>query len=176
MFGGDLNRMVILGLLYLQQGLSIGTSGASITLLMKKHYSFSQIGLYFLTFYPNVAKVLWAPIVDSYFWPEFGRRKTWIVPMELISCAMLLYTSFHIETYLSSNAYLIQIIITFTILNFNFSTHDIAVDGLSIEILLARNRSLGATLQFIGLAAGFFLSFTFLMTLTSPEFLSSVMG
>ena len=37
--------------------------------------------------------MLWAPIVDSVFWPNFGRRKSWIVPMQYLLGITLLISS-----------------------------------------------------------------------------------
>ena len=31
-----------------------------------------------------VSKVLWAPLVDSVFWAKFGRRKSWLVPVQYL--------------------------------------------------------------------------------------------
>ena len=34
--------------------------------------------------YPFSLKLLWAPLVDSLFIAKFGRRKTWLVPTQLL--------------------------------------------------------------------------------------------
>ena len=40
--------------------------------------------------------MLWAPIVDSVFWPKFGRRKSWLVPSQYLigegTCTVLYCT------------------------------------------------------------------------------------
>lgn len=46
-----------------------------------------QIGIFSIAAYPYSFKLLWSPIVDSYYLPKFGRRKSWIVPLQLV-CAV----------------------------------------------------------------------------------------
>jgi PAT family acetyl-CoA transporter-like MFS transporter 1 len=47
--------------------------------------SLTQVGLLSLAAYPFALKLGWAPLVDSFYSPSFGRRKSWIVPCTVAS-------------------------------------------------------------------------------------------
>jgi len=69
-----------------QLGLSLG----SIPFILRSKLSYSQLGVFALSAYPYSLKLLWSPIVDSQFVPSIGRRKSWIMPMQIvIGCTML---------------------------------------------------------------------------------------
>ena len=40
---------------------------------------------------PYSFKVFWAPFVELYYFPLIGKRKSWIVPMQLIGSIILFY-------------------------------------------------------------------------------------
>lgn len=50
----------------------------------------TQMGLFSMASYPYSFKLLWSPIVDSCYSAAFGRRKSWIVPVQLASAALLI--------------------------------------------------------------------------------------
>ena len=65
--------------------------------LLKEHLSYSQLATFALSSYPYSLKLLWSPIVDSVFLKSFGRRKSWIVPMQLIVGTLMLYISLNVQ-------------------------------------------------------------------------------
>jgi hypothetical protein len=48
------------------------------------------MGIFSMAGYPYSFKLLWSPIVDSVYSAAFGRRKSWIVPVQLASAALLI--------------------------------------------------------------------------------------
>jgi hypothetical protein len=50
----------------------------------------TQMGIFSMAGYPYSFKLLWSPIVDSVYSAAFGRRKSWIVPVQLASAALLI--------------------------------------------------------------------------------------
>jgi PAT family acetyl-CoA transporter-like MFS transporter 1 len=50
---------------------------------MQSRVSYTQIGIFSLASYPYSFKLLWSPIVDSLYWARLGRRKSWIVPLQV---------------------------------------------------------------------------------------------
>eukprot|EP00190_Bangiopsis_sp_CCMP1999_P001360 CAMPEP_0198731348 /NCGR_PEP_ID=MMETSP1475-20131203/29260_1 /TAXON_ID= ORGANISM="Unidentified sp., Strain CCMP1999" /NCGR_SAMPLE_ID=MMETSP1475 /ASSEMBLY_ACC=CAM_ASM_001111 /LENGTH=459 /DNA_ID=CAMNT_0044494305 /DNA_START=208 /DNA_END=1588 /DNA_ORIENTATION=+ len=121
------------------------------------------------------------PIVDSVYVRRFGRRKSWIVPLQLALGLVLVYISKWIDCYLPYEECATQgprpqarsiyfITFWFLVLVLLSATQDIAVDGWALEILPKRYRAMTSTCQTIGLNGGFFLSFTILLSLTSREF------
>ena len=43
---------------------------------------YAQQATYSISSYPFSMKILWAPIVDSVFVARFGRRKSWLGPVQ----------------------------------------------------------------------------------------------
>lgn len=80
----DLKTIILLIYLYFMQGLPLGLAGSIPFILSSKKASFSDQGTYSFVFWPFSLKLLWAPLVDSLFIKRFGRRKTWLVPIQLI--------------------------------------------------------------------------------------------
>ena len=58
--------------------------------LLQSKASYTQIGIFSVASYPYSFKLLWSPIVDSIYSLAFGRRKSWVVPIQLGSSVILL--------------------------------------------------------------------------------------
>ena len=65
-------------------------------------FSYTQLGTLSLAAYPFSLKLLWSPIVDSVFIPWIGRRKTWIIPTQLVLGGLFVYCSYYVEDVLAS--------------------------------------------------------------------------
>ena len=70
----------------------------SVPFLLREHLSYSQLAIFSLASYPYSLKLFWSPIVDSKFLPSIGRRKSWIIPMQLIIGTIMFAMSFNAET------------------------------------------------------------------------------
>lgn len=77
----------------LLQGIPVGLAFGSIPYLLRAKLSYSQIGIFSLASYPYSLKLLWSPIVDSCYNPKWGRRKSWIVPVQFMVGCMLYWLS-----------------------------------------------------------------------------------
>ena len=80
----DFRAISILMYLYFMQGLPLGLAGSMPFLLSSRKASFSDQGTFSFVFWPFSIKLLWAPIVDSLFFKRFGRRKSWLIPVQLL--------------------------------------------------------------------------------------------
>ncbi len=74
----------------------------SLPFLLKEHLSYSQIAVFSLASYPYSLKLLWSPIVDSLFIPSVGRRRSLIIPMQLLIGTLMLAISFNAEEYMNN--------------------------------------------------------------------------
>lgn len=81
----DRRNFLLLVLLYFLQGIPMGLATGSVPFLLKSHLSYSQIGVYSLASYPYSLKLLWSPIVDACWSAKVGRRKSWILPIQMLS-------------------------------------------------------------------------------------------
>ena len=66
------------------QGIPLGLTFGTLPFLLKSHLSYSQLAVFALATWPYSLKLLWSPIVDAWFVPPWGRRKSWIVPVQSV--------------------------------------------------------------------------------------------
>lgn len=163
----------LLVVLYLLQGIPLGLVFGSVPFLLKSKASYSALATFSLASYPYSLKLFWSPFVDTFYLNWLGRRKTWIVPTQLIISAFFLWLSLTgwIDSVLAADDVPVATItVVFFLLVVVAATQDIAVDGWAVSLLSEENKSFASTSQSIGLNTGFFLSFTVLLALESPEF------
>ncbi|KAG2044232.1 acetyl-coenzyme A transporter 1-domain-containing protein [Suillus americanus] len=126
----DKKAMTLLIILYLIQGVPLGLALGSVPFILREHLSYSQLGVFALSNYPYSLKLLWSPIVDSTFLPSIGRRKSWIIPMQLIIGSLMLYIASNVGRLMENPADNIhELTFVFTSLVLFSATQDIAVDG-----------------------------------------------
>jgi len=46
---------------------------------------------------PFSFKVFWSPFIEFYHIESVGKRRTWIIPTQLIMCVILFYLRGHLE-------------------------------------------------------------------------------
>lgn len=167
----DLKAFIILVILYTLQGVPVGLAFGSVPFILKSKLSYSQVGVFSLASYPYSLKLLWSPIVDAIYSRRVGRRKSWIIPVQLVSGITLLYLGSIIDASMTDPALnLIRITICFFLLVLFCATQDIAVDGWALTVLSPESLSFASTAQTVGMNCGYFLSFTVFLALSSPEF------
>ncbi|KAF9917812.1 hypothetical protein BX616_011229 [Lobosporangium transversale] len=169
--GADKWNFILLVVLYLLQGIPVGLTFGSIPFLLKAKMSYSQIGIFSLAHYPYSMKFLWSPIVDAVYNKDLGRRKSWIVPIQLMTGLMFFWLGMNIEDWMAQDQIAVgTLTVVFFILIFFCATQDIAVDGWALTLLSKENLSYASTAQTIGLNTGYFLSFTVFLAFNSSEF------
>ncbi|KAL1957370.1 hypothetical protein VTO42DRAFT_6050 [Malbranchea cinnamomea] len=171
----DKRNFLLLVLLYFLQGVPMGLAMGSVPFLLKPHLSYSQIAVFSLASYPYSLKLLWSPIVDAVWNPKFGRRKSWIMPIQTISGLTMLYLGGRVEkmmaaTETNGDAGVWSFTWWWFFLVFLCATQDIAVDGWAISLLSPQNIAYASTAQTVGLTGGHFLSYTVFLAFNSPDF------
>lgn len=167
----DRPAFAMLVLLYVLQGVPVGLAFGSIPFILKSKLSYSQVGIFSLAAYPYSMKLLWSPIVDAVYSPRVGRRRSWILPVQAVSGATLLYLGGIIDELVEDPLpHVTQITWFFFLLVFFCATQDIAVDGWALTVLSPQSLSFASTAQTIGINTGYFASFTIYLALSSPDF------
>ena len=171
----DRRNFLLLVLLYFLQGIPMGLASGSVPFLLKQHLSYGQIGVFSLASYPYSLKLLWSPIVDAVWSPKLGRRKSWILPIQVCSGIGMLYLGGRVkDMMIAAGASDGSGVWVFTwwwfFLVFLCATQDIAVDGWALTLLSPQNLSYASTAQTVGLTAGHFLSYTVFLAFNSPDF------
>jgi hypothetical protein len=108
--------------LFRLQGIPIGITFGTLPFLLKPRLSYSQLALFSLSSWPYSLKLLWSPVVDAWFWNRsvfrfftgtlpgeligkynrLGRRKSWIIPSQLILGLGMWFVGASIETWLNA--------------------------------------------------------------------------
>lgn len=171
----DKRNFLLLVLLYFLQGIPMGLAGGSVPFLLKSYLSYGQIGIFSLAAYPYSLKLLWSPIVDAVWSRRFGRRKSWITPIQTISGLSMIYLGGGIDEMMKkagedNGSGVWNFTGWWFLLVFLCATQDIAVDGWAISLLSMQNMSYASTAQTVGLTAGSFLSHTVFLALQAPDF------
>ncbi|ORX51411.1 MFS general substrate transporter [Piromyces finnis] len=167
----DIWDFILLVILYFLQGIPLGLALGSLPFLLKSKMTYSDMAIFSITNYPYSMKLLWSPIVDSFFNKKFGRRKSWIVPIQLCSSFFMFFFGGIINDKMDEKKIPIGFITAyFTIMVILSATQDIALDGWALELLSKENLSYASTAQTVGLNTGQFLSSTVFLAFNSAEF------
>jgi MFS transporter, PAT family, beta-lactamase induction signal transducer AmpG len=147
-------KVALLGGLYFAQGLPFGFLTKSLPALMRQlGTSLELIGLSSALFLPWALKFLWAPLVDRRYSPRWGRRRSWLLPMQASMVALLALMSLW-----RPGLGLLPLMALVILINLVSATQDIAADGLAVSVLTPDERGLGNGLQVgayrVGMIAG----------------------
>jgi PAT family acetyl-CoA transporter-like MFS transporter 1 len=118
---------------------------------------------------PYSFKVFWSPIVELYHIPGYPKRKSWVVPTQLIGSCILFFLSFEIEEMLATKNvyYLLGCLMVNT---FIITCQDIAVDSWAVEMLHPNNSSYASSAQSVGHKLGSLISSSLFLALNDVEF------
>ncbi|GAW80061.1 acetyl-CoA transporter [Plasmodium gonderi] len=169
--GNDFYNVIFLLLLYTIQGVPIGVSSV-VPLVIQDKVSYSQLSILSLVSIPFSLKLLWAPIVDSVYHKKIGRRKSWIIPLQLICSLSMICYSNNVSVWLgeknnSTNLYFLTGF--FFVLFFLMATQDIAVDGWALTMLSEENKGLASTCNILGQNIGYCVSQLSFLTLNNKN-------
>ncbi|CCA70174.1 related to putative acetyl-coenzyme A transporter [Serendipita indica DSM 11827] len=167
----DKKAMVLLIILYLIQGVPLGLALGSVPFLLREHLTYKQLSWISLSSYPYSLKLLWSPIVDSMFDFRVGRRKSWIIPMQIIIGTMMFWISNNAAMVMENpDGHVLELTVTWTSLVFFAATQDIAVDGWALTLLSDDAKAYASTAQTVGLNCGYFASYTVFLAFNSESF------
>lgn len=146
---------------------AVATSSAAL--------SYNANAIFALCSWPFSLKLLWAPLVDSIYFRGFGRRKSWLVPVQALAGLLMVAGSGFIEGELGLGGGHLRsmnvkgVTAFFFGLYFLMATQDIAVDGWALTMLSKANRGRGPVCNSIGQNIGYFLSFVGFLALNDAE-------
>ncbi|KAL0490769.1 acetyl-coenzyme A transporter [Acrasis kona] len=167
----DIPSFALLIALYAIQGLSLALVTNTIPFILQNKLNVVEFGILSLSVYPYGLKLLWAPLIDTFYIGRIGRRKSWIVASQLLCSILLLTMSFNAERLFSKhNAPIITLVIT--MLSILLSIQDSAIDGWTINLFHDVDIGYSALCQTIGFAAGFAVSYNGFLSLQQSGWLS----
>ncbi|MEX0423348.1 RhtX/FptX family siderophore transporter [Providencia rettgeri] len=155
--------VVTLGLLYLAQGIPMGIAMDALpTFLRHDGGELKALAFLPLVGLPWVVKFLWASFVDNHWGKRLGRRKSWIIPMQII----VTVTMFALSTIGLSVANAFPCIVLLFVASLASATQDIATDGMAAEQVSGSMLSKINAVQIAGVMAGFFIGGAGLMIMS----------
>lgn len=147
---GLARKLGILWTLYFVQGLPFGFQATALPIYLRTSgASLTAIGFASALALPWMLKVFWSPLVDRFGSPRFGRRRSWILPLQL-----LLAISCFSGAFVTSDDELPWLLLLVFLMNLFAATMDIAVDGLAVDILELPELGQGNVAQVVGYKVG----------------------
>uniref|UniRef100_A0A2S2QWK0 Acetyl-coenzyme A transporter 1 n=1 Tax=Sipha flava TaxID=143950 RepID=A0A2S2QWK0_9HEMI len=168
---GDMLNVALLVLLYTLQGIPIGISSAIRTYVQNKKVSYGQQAKFSMVDLPYSLKLLLAPLIDTLYSRQFGKRKTWLVPIQCCLGLALIFVGSNInEWLLDNNVEMTTLTCVFFCVNVLASTQDIIIDGWSLTLLRRENVPYASTCNTSGQTLGIALGYMFFILFESEEF------
>jgi len=148
-------RMLIALLMGFAAGLPLLLTGSVLQAwLTDGRVNLTDIGLFALVGLPYTLKFLWAPLFDRYALPRFGRRRGWLIVMQLALAAALGALSLAQPT----PDHLLWISAGALIVAFFSASQDIVIDAYRRESLSDDELGLGSALYVNGYRIGMLLA------------------
>ncbi|WP_395839618.1 MFS transporter [Cystobacter fuscus] len=143
-------KLGLLTSLYFSQGLPFGFFTQALPVLLRKQgLSLPAIGLANLLALPWALKFLWAPVMDRYGSERLGRRRGYILPLQLGSAALLLGLALP-----EGSASVPTLLVAMLLVNLLAATQDVATDGLAVDLLEPEELGWGNGIQVAGYRVG----------------------
>ncbi len=150
------NIYLLLFSLYWAQGLPVGFMTHALPVILRAEgVSLTHIGGFGLLMLPWSIKVFWAPLVDRVGSKRYGHYRSWIIPTQLLTVAVLIGLSFLPITALDQPLYLLAFFMGLLLMNTIGATQDVATDGLAVTRLKGEQQHWGNTFQVVGSRLGF---------------------
>lgn len=138
----------LLGILFLgfASGLPLALTGQAMQAwLTVEGVDIATIGFLSLVGLPYTFKFVWAPLVDRFELPFFGRRRGWIFTTQLLLGLLLFLLSKASPAQATEYFSLLAVFVAFM-----SATQDIAIDAYRTDLLTSEERGLGASLSVLG--------------------------
>jgi PAT family beta-lactamase induction signal transducer AmpG len=135
-------------------GLPLALSGSTLQAwYTTSGVSLKALGLMGLVGLPYTYKFLWAPLLDTYVPPFFGRRRGWMLIFQgLLAVTLLLMGC------LTPDKEPLLLFVLACFLAFFSASQDVAIDAYRADILLPQERTLGASMVVNGYRTAMLIS------------------
>lgn len=148
-----LHLWLMIAALYFTQGMPLGLAMEALPALLRRQSApLSSLAFLPLVGLPWVLKFLWASRIDNIYSARIGRRRSWILPMQLI-VLMCLACSAAFGLTAGSAPWIIALAALASLAS---ATQDIATDGLTAEHFSGAALARANALQIGGTMMGFF--------------------
>lgn len=151
LFASSRGRLAAFFFLYMTEGIPLGFAATAVaTQLRRQGVGPAEIGAFVAAFYlPWAFKWAFGPVVDVFSSERLGRRRGWILAMQILMVMTLLST---ILLKLPEQLGLLTIILL--VHNTFAATQDIAIDALAVNTLAENERATASGMMFAGAYMG----------------------
>jgi PAT family beta-lactamase induction signal transducer AmpG len=147
-------RMIVALIMGFASGLPLLLTGSVLQAWMKEEgVDLSTIGLFTLVGLPYTLKFLWAPVMDRFIPPLFGRRRGWLLITQVALIAALVGLSLSRP---AENPWLLAFMAM--LVTFCSASQDIVIDAFRREDLADRELGLGSAMYVNGYRLGMLLA------------------
>lgn len=144
------HKLAVLSTLYFVQGLPYGFQLTALPVYLREAgVSLASIGMASVLSLPWVLKIIWGPAVDRFGGGPFGRRRSWILPLQAGLCLTCL-----LAAWVPPDSGLLWLASMVLLMNLFAATMDVAVDGLTIDLLQPDQLGYGNIAQVVGYKLG----------------------
>ncbi|UDL06294.1 MFS transporter [Marinobacter sp. CA1] len=141
----------MLALLYLAQGLPMGLVFHALPAMLRDAgASLEFLAMVPLASLPWVVKMLWAPWMENHWSPRWGRRRSWLVPAQVLLTLTLVIMAL-VPFGLDQASTLLGLVALASLLA---ATQDVASDGLAADALTGQSLNAANVLQVAAFMVG----------------------
>lgn len=157
-------RLIVITILGFASGLPLALSGTALqTWLTIDNVNIATIGFFSLVGLPYTFKFLWAPLMDRFEPPFLGRRRGWLVLIQLGLAAALWFISTLRPGQQTQLVALAALLIAFL-----SASQDVIIDAYRTDVLRPDERGLGSSLSVFGYRLAMILSGGIAMVWADP--------
>lgn len=139
-------RLVIILILGFASGLPLALTGQSLQAWLSiENVDISTIGFFSLVGLPYTFKFLWAPLMDRFEVPFFGRRRGWLILSQLAIAGALVLMSLFSPSQQTQTIALLAVLVAFL-----SASQDVVIDAYRTDVLSPDERGLGSSLSVFG--------------------------
>lgn len=150
----QIRRLTVMVLLGFASGLPLALVGSAMQAwLTTQGIDLVTLGFLALVGVPYTFKFLWAPLIDRFDLPFFGRRRGWIVALQIVIAILLMVMS-----QLSPVTQLSWFVIFATGIAFASASLDLVIDAYRTDLLELTEQALGSSMAVLGYRLGMVLS------------------
>lgn len=147
-------RLTMITVLGFASGLPLALTGTALQAwLTTDNVDMATIGFFSLVGLPYTFKFLWAPLMDRFELPLLGRRRGWLISLQVgMASALVLISSFTPSQHTQVFS-LVALLIAFL-----SASQDVVIDAYRTDILSPDERGLGSSLSVFGYRMAMILS------------------
>lgn len=147
-------RMVTMLFLGFSSGLPLPLTGGTLQAwLTVAGVDLKTIGIFSLVGIPYTVKFLWSPLMDRFVPPWLGRRRGWIVPLQIILMCGVGLMGWIAPEYGPAMLAVLALIVAFV-----SASQDIAIDAYRTDVLKEVERGIGAATFVVGYRAAMLIA------------------